>query len=137
MGGGRYERMYRFELAFCGEPQGVGLLQGLQDAVPNRQKRDRLYAMFDELPVPELDWDDPVEFWFREAGVRKFESAINTIIDTLADIDWQVLGCVMDDDSVQNAIYFDEYQAAFDRAYLETDTRRFRVVGSMECLNKI
>ena len=70
-------RLFRFELAFSGEPQGVGFLQGLDDVGLLGFIRDDLYSLFDTLPIYELD--EPVSFWFTEDGLRQYEDAINRL----------------------------------------------------------
>jgi len=108
-------RLYRFELAFDGEPQGVGFLQGLDDIGLWNVVTSNLYSLFDILPAPKLD--ESVSFWFTEYGVAWFEDAINQVIDEIAENNWQLLGAVIDDD-LQESIYHDEFQAAFHLEYI-------------------
>ena len=79
-------RLFRFELAFSGEPQGVGFLQGLDDVGLLGFIRDDLYSLFDTLPIYELD--EPVSFWFTEDGLRQYEDAINRIADEVSENGW-------------------------------------------------
>lgn len=109
------ETVYRFELAFQGEAQCIGVLQGLNDTpVPTSIKND-LYHRFDSLPVPPdlyTDDDSPVVFWFRKAGLSCFADAINLTIQQLEPYDWQVLAMPLRIDT-EDSLYLDEYQVAF------------------------
>ena len=48
-------RFYRFELAFDGEPQGVGFLQGAEDVGLDNKDLLSLLDPFEKLPSPYLD----------------------------------------------------------------------------------
>lgn len=105
-------KLFRFELAFDGEPQGVGFLQGLDDVGLWSIVRDELYSLFDSLPICELDEPDGVSFWFTEAGLRKYEGAINRVSNEITEEGWQLIGAVIDD-SLEDVLYRDDFQAAF------------------------
>ena len=121
--------LYRFMLAFDGEPQDVGILQGLGETdIPYANKLD-LLSKFESLPAPTLETPDGgyVECWFTEKGVQEYADAINEIIDELYPNNWQVLAHTMKDDLSQ-VIYQDEYQVAYSSLYLETDKTLFREI---------
>lgn len=116
------ERLYRFELAFDGEPQRVGFLQGLADIGLWYPVEVDLYAEFDILPAPkleapELNLGEKISFWFTEDGLNTFESAINRVADEIAEKNWQLLGSWMEAD-IKDSIYHDQYQAAFSADYM-------------------
>ena len=114
------ETFYRFELAFSGEPQDVGILQGLEDTPISFPVSDEIYRMFDSLSVPEdLETSDgsAVVCWFTKKGLSQFADAINAMIWELEPFDWQVIGKSADLDP-QYAIYQDDLQIAFSRTDL-------------------
>lgn len=125
------ESLVRFELAFDGEPQEVGFLQGLCDAGLPQVTAELLYALFSSLPAPKIESDCGVEFWFRPAGIEKYRDAINKIIQALDNVNWQVLCGTMEEDTQANAIYFDEWQAGFSPVYLETDHSAFTEISQV------
>ena len=120
------EYFYRFELAFDGEPQGVGFLQGLDETGIPGQEVDGLYELFEKLPAPRNC--SGTSFWFTRSGLSYFSGSINAVIAVLADYNWQLLSGMMEDDLV-NSVYHDEYQAAFAAEYLQTDYTKFVAVS--------
>lgn len=120
------ETLYRFELSFAGEEQGVGILQGLADTPIPFVTRDELFSAFDSLPVPKnisTPDDSQIVFWFTEKGLQQYANAINTIIQDLEEYDWQVVAMPLAVDadmpntlSLQDALYKDEFQVAFSRS---------------------
>ena len=122
-------RLFRFELAFSGEPQGVGFLQGLDDVGLLGFIRDDLYSLFDPLPIYELD--EPVSFWFTEDGLRQYEDAINRIADEVSENGWQLIGASIDD-SMENVIYKDMFQAAFPLEYIKSKQIEYLNVNNVD-----
>jgi len=112
---------YRFELAFDGQPQGVGFLQGLKDTGLPKPITDDIYHEFDFLPAQMLEYPGLLVFFFTEAGLDRFGAVLDRIISELDEINWQLLCYTMEDD-LANAVYCDAWQAAFDREYLNTST---------------
>lgn len=110
-------KLFRFELAFDREPQGVGFLQGLADVGLWDIVTANLYSLFDTLPVCVLDEVEPVSFWFTEAGLELYGDAINQVIDEISEENWQLLGASMND-NLENAVYKDAFQVAFSREYI-------------------
>ena len=108
------QKFFRFELAFDGEPQDVGFLQGLVDAGLGSILTDDLYSLFDTLPHCGLDVYEPVSFWFTENGLEQFTDAINRVADELSSVNWQLLGATTETD-LEYAVYKDAFQAAFLR----------------------
>ena len=123
------EKLYRFMLAFDGEMQDVGVLQGLEDTGIDFTLSEELYEPFKELPSPLLETpdDSPVECWFTEKGLLKFADALNDIIYELSCLNWQVTAQVIEE-SRYHALYADDYQIAFASSYLETDKTKYTEV---------
>lgn len=139
------QSLYRFELAFCGEEQGVGFLQGLDDTPLFDSMKGEFYHLFDSLPVPpilETPDDSAVMSWFTEKGLAQYAEALNSIIYELSAVDWQIIGMVMDIDTDESyclrssdALYADEYQMVFsysDVAEATFGSRGFREVSRVE-----
>lgn len=126
------EKLYRFMLAFDSEPQDVGLFQGIDETGMDISLMCELTDPFEELPCPMLETpdDSPVEFWFREKGLDKFKDDLNNIINELSNLNWQVLGQEMTE-TLENSLYFDEYQVAFSASCLETDKSRYAKVSQI------
>ena len=103
-------KLYRFELAFDGEPQGVGLLTGLDATGLPPGRSDRLVAMFDDLALPE-ELGTPVRFWFTQAGILRFADAVAEIMREIEPHGWTVLLSVMERKDAHE-LYADEYQVA-------------------------
>ena len=133
------QTLYRFELSFGGEEQGVGFLQGLDDTPIPAPIRDDLYGMFDSLPVPPTlttPDDSPVMCWFTEKGLRQFADALNAVIYELSVYDWQVIVmplCIDTDKPVSlqgsDALYADAYQMVFSYAdFRETNDFDFKEI---------
>lgn len=125
------ESLTRFELAFDGEPQGVGFLQGLTDVGLPGVNIELLYALFASLPCPNVKNDNGVEFWFRPDGIDKYRDAINAVIQALDTVNWQVLCGTMEEDVAANSIYSDSWQAGFSPEYLETDHASFTEISQV------
>ena len=108
-------KLFRFELAFFEEPQGVGFLKGLDDVDLWDVVKDDLYSLFDTLPIYELD--EPVSFWFTEEGLEKYAGAINRVADELSEVGWQLIGTSINDD-MKDILYKDVFQVAFPLEYI-------------------
>ena len=65
-------RFYRFELAFDGEPQGVGFLQGAEDVGLDNKDLLSLLDPFEKLPSPYLDEPLGAMFFFTEEGMDRY-----------------------------------------------------------------
>jgi len=137
------ETLYRFELSFAGEEQGVGILQGLGDTPIPFAVRDDFFRVFDSLPVPKnisTPDDSQIVFWFTEKGLQQYADVINGIIQELEEVDWQVVAMplVIDSDasnglSLKNALYKDEFQVAFSRSdILEFTSFNFKEIACID-----
>ena len=114
-------RFYRFELAFDGEPQGVGFLQGLDDVGFTTARKERLMQPFNKhLAIPDVESEDDsaVVFFFTEQGLMRFAKDLNRIIKAIEPHGWSLIATVMEEDDFTHALYSDEYQAAWSRTYL-------------------
>lgn len=107
-------KLFRFELAFNGEPQGIGFLEGLVVCVDLwRPIRIDLYSQFDTLPAYEIDEPDGVSFWFTEEGLSRYDDAINRVADELAaEGGWRLIGAAIDNPP-DEILYQNAFQVAF------------------------
>ena len=113
-------RYYRCELTFDGEPQDVGIFQGLDDAVPNEASylSDELFS---ELLCPVVDADflyEPLCCWFTETGLGHFVSEMQTLSSYLDEAGWGICAAVIEA-APENAVYLDRDQAVFTVEYLQ------------------
>lgn len=83
-------RFYRFELAFDGEPQGVGFLQGAEDVGLDNKDLLSLLDPFEKLPSPYLDEPLGAMFFFTEEGMDKFMPYINAFVKALEPHGWSL-----------------------------------------------
>lgn len=106
--------LYRFVLAFCGEPQGVGFFCGFDDIGLPKTEADRLSKPFDNLAVPNLTIDpgrDSVQFWLTEQGLSHYSNAIDSIVNAIGEYDWSLIGYRIPN-SISVPIYSDDDQVA-------------------------
>lgn len=105
----------RFELSFDGQPQGVGMFQGLPDVGLTVPQYSKALSLFEDLPSPYIDLRDcdfeTVSFWFTPAGVKRFSGAIRELRRAISDYGWELLKAEIDDQYV-DPIYEDAYQMA-------------------------
>lgn len=110
----------------------VGLYNITQDPIVvffARAKKEKIYSLFDTLPIYELD--EPVSFWFTEDGLRQYEDAINRIADEVSENGWQLIGASIDD-SMENVIYKDMFQAAFPLEYIKSKQIEYLNVNNVD-----
>lgn len=117
------EKLYRFELAFDGIPQGVGFLTGLDDVGLSYDEADIILDPFFDLPHPPPY--QGVVYWFTQKGLKSFAHAINIAIEMVALKGWQLQAGVIEADVAANAVFADDYQAAFPRDSLPMDSIDF------------
>lgn len=103
---------YRFELCYCDDPQGVGILNGLADVGLAARTHQKLMKPFDALTVPDMKGTGQYLFWFTEQGVHTFAPHINAIIKALKKTDWTVIAGVEEHEDGTFA-YEDENQVAW------------------------
>lgn len=102
--------LYRFELAFEGEPQNIGFLHGLDNTGLSKDTCNLIEQAFSDLPVRPLN--RPCCFWFRETGVEIFAPVIDRIIQLIEPRGWQIIAARVNL-PIEKALYWDNYQAAF------------------------
>lgn len=105
-------KLYRYTLAFDGQPQNIGLFQGLSDVGLDDTVINRINAEFSTLKAPDLD--EPAEFYFTEAGRKKYDFPLCFTELMLNQKNWQLIEQVVDFiPSAEGVLYQDEYQIAF------------------------
>ena len=107
------KKVYRFVLAFDGEPQGAGFLSGLEDIGLNEDMENGLLDLFSSLTIPRIT--NPAQFWFTEQGIETFAPAINRVIEEIEPYGWSLLGKVYEPtaEDMEAVIYQDEHQIAW------------------------
>ena len=108
-------KYWRFQLAFDGEPQGVGFLTGIEDVGLPGDKEVDLLDEFQSLPCPTVYC--PCEFWFTAEGVHKYRTALQKMAEQISPYNWTLTYAMMDA-SVEDynaAVYKDALQIAWDK----------------------
>lgn len=105
-------RLYRFELAFDGECQDVGLFDGIYETGLDQAHAERLLDAFADLPIPDVT--ESSEFWFTEAGVLKFKDRVADIVAAVEPHGWSVVTRVRTG-TPERILYSDDYQVAVPR----------------------
>lgn len=123
-------QLFRFELAFDGEPQEVGLMQGLDDIGLCEEVLRDIEDAFSDLPCPHLT--QPCSFWFTEIGVLRFKSVLDSVIGDIAENSWQLLGAVLNDPDMDKAIYQDKYQVAFSPEYVHSIGPQYKELNRLD-----
>lgn len=127
-------KLFRFELAFDGEPQEVGIMQGLDDIGLPEGVAVNIEEDFNELPLPHLS--EPVSFWFTESGVRAFEATLDFLAEQSQEMNWQILYAVLPEGDVSKALYSDEFQVAFPAGLVERRHLQYKELGKVGDLLK-
>lgn len=127
-------KLFRFELAFDGEPQEVGIMQGLDDIGLPEGVAVNIEEDFNELPLPHLP--EPVSFWFTESGVRAFEATLDFLAEQSQEMNWQILYAVLPEGDVSKALYSDEFQVAFPAKLVELRHLQYKELGKVGDLLK-
>ena len=104
--------VFRFELFFNGEYQGVGLLTGLEDICGPATYRKLIKPFNDNLPIP-LDIKGRCSFWFTEKGLETFAPAIDAINHYIKEKGWEIRGTFLYV-HISEILYKDELQVALD-----------------------
>ena len=103
-------KAFRFELAFDGEPEHVGVFQGVSDIGLAEDEVNSFLAEFSDLKIPELSRNS--ESWFTLLGLKEFFEAIKDFSAKLEETGWSILMYVRDMtvQEVKAAKYRDAYQ---------------------------
>lgn len=131
-------RFYRFELAFDGEPQDVGFLQGIDDIGLGTKTEACLLDQFAELACPDLAsilMGEQVSFWFNQEGMETFLPAIRNVQTHILDRGWEILFAVMDvtaEELKERAVYADKHQAAFHTEWVKDGLPEYRPLPPMD-----
>lgn len=125
------ERLFRFELAFDGKPQNVGFLEGLIDVGLPKKQEHAFYEAFFSLPVPELEEEGIVSFWFTPKGLEKYKQTINGIIQAIAPYGWDLIGSSMESNT-EDCIYQDDLQIAFWAGRLGISEDNYMILSNVE-----
>lgn len=103
-------KAFRFELAFDGEPEHVGVFQGVSDIGLAEDEVNSFLSEFSDLKIPELSRNS--ESWFTLLGLKEFFEAIKNFSAKLEETGWSILMYVRDMtvQEVKTAKYRDAYQ---------------------------
>ena len=103
-------KAFRFELAFDGEPEHVGVFQGVSDIGLAEDEVNSFLSEFSDLKIPELSRNS--ESWFTLLGLKEFFEAIKDFSAKLEETGWSILMYVRDMtvQEVKTAKYRDAYQ---------------------------
>lgn len=120
---------HRFEMAFDNIPQKIGFLQGLGDVGLTLKEEADLLELFQSLPCPNVN-HFPSEFWFTEAGLERYATAILKIGKAIGRNNWQLMYRKMDRMPKAKTEYMDKWQAAWDpREIRSKATNPCEVIG--------
>lgn len=122
-------KLFRFELAFDSEPQGIGVLRGLDDIGLPEGVSVNIEEDFNELPCPRLS--EAVSFWFTEFGVQTFLATLDYLVEQSRKLNWQVLYAEIPKVCASKALYADEFQVALPTEMVEELRPQYRELGSV------
>ena len=103
---------YRYILTFDGEPQGIGMFQGLSEIDRDEEYIESLEDLFKELEIPEEVFikNRFTTSYFTEKGLEKFKSAIDTLQQTYREYSGFDIELITEDIPEDKIVYQDEYQ---------------------------
>lgn len=125
-------KLFRFELAFDGEPQDIGILRGLDDIGLPEGVSVNIEEDFNELPCPKLS--EAVSFWFTEFGVQTFQATLDYLVEQSRELNWQILYAELPGMSISKALYADQFQVALPLGMVEelcTQYRELRAISDI------
>lgn len=117
-------KLFRFELAFDGEPQDIGILRGLDDIGLPEGVSVNIEEDFNELPCPKLS--EAVSFWFTEFGVQTFQATLDYLVEQSRELNWQILYAELPGMSISEALYADQFQVALPLGMVEELCPQYR-----------
>lgn len=117
-------KLFRFELAFDGEPQDIGILRGLDDIGLPEGVSVNIEGDFNELPCPKLS--EAVSFWFTEFGVQTFQATLDYLVEQSRELNWQILYAELPGMSISKALYADQFQVALPLGMVEELCPQYR-----------
>lgn len=103
---------YRYILTFDGEPQGIGMFQGLSEIDRDEEYIESLEDLFKELEIPEEVFikNRFTTSYFTEKGLEKFKSAIDTLQQAYREYSGFDIELITEDIPEDKIVYQDEYQ---------------------------
>ncbi len=122
-------KLFRFELAFDGEPQDIGILRGLDDIGLPEGVSANIEEDFNELPCPKLS--EAVSFWFTELGVQRFQATLDYLAEQSRELNWQILYAEIPGVYMSKGIYADEFQVALPFGMVEELCPQYRELMSV------
>ena len=117
-------KLFRFELAFDGEPQDIGILRGLDDIGLPEGVSVNIEEDFNELPCPKFS--EAVSFWFTEFGVQAFQATLDYLVEQSMELNWQILYAELPGVSISKALYADQFQVALPLGMVEELCPQYR-----------
>lgn len=117
-------KLFRFKLAFDGEPQDIGILRGLDDIGLPEGVSVNIEEDFNELPCPKLS--EAVSFWFTEFGVQTFQATLDYLVEQSRELNWQILYAELPGMSISKALYADQFQVALPLGMVEELCPQYR-----------
>lgn len=122
-------KLFRFELAFDGIPQEIGVMTGLDEIGLRQDVAVNIESDFNELYVPHLC--EEVSFWFTELGAQTYQPTIDFLAEHSRELNWQILYAEMPEGDVSKAIYTDEFQVAFPAGMVKALCPQYRELTSV------
>lgn len=122
-------KLFRFELAFDGEPQDIGILRGLDDIGLPEGVSVNIEEDFNELPCPKLS--EAVSFWFTEFGVQTFQATLDYLVEQSMELNWQILYAELLGMPISKALYADQFQVALPFGMVEELRPQYRELRSI------
>lgn len=122
-------KLFRFELAFDGIPQEIGIMMGLDDIGLRQDVSVNIEADFNELASPHLP--EEVSFWFTERGLQTYQPTIDFMAEHSRELNWQILYAEMPEGDVSKAVYTDEFQVAFPAGMVKALCPQYRELTSI------
>ena len=117
-------KLFRFELAFDGEPQDIGILRGLDDIGLPEGVSVNIEEDFNELPCPKFS--EAVSFWFTEFGVQTFQATLDYLVEQSMELNWQILYAELPGVSISKSLYADQFQVALPLGMVEELCPQYR-----------
>lgn len=127
-------KLYRFELALNGVPQGIDALCGLKNIPLSTEQADLIFSGFSGLRTPVLK--EPAACFFTESGIHQYEEAIafmNWSISTTCP-HWEVVGTAVEatDVDMLSALHQDDVQIYLRSRWLEKKNLRYVTISTMQ-----
>lgn len=126
--------LYRFELAFDGELQDIGIFCGLDEIDLPEGIRQNIENDFNMLTCPHLS--ETASFWLTEHGLQALQYTIDYLIEHSRKLNWQLLYAKISDAYMSKALYVDGAQVAFPAKMIKHLQPQYREFGTVSDLMK-